>query len=126
MTTQTLPREDTTATDRQEPAHGAVHSIFATIRRLFGGAEKEREQLGAIERGTWELTMAVEPDETDGGYIAECLEVPGAMGQGETEEAALRNLSDAISAIVEVKLAEESLPSHAHDLHGRRVVNVKL
>lgn len=41
-----------------------------------------------------------EPDE--GGFWATCLEVPGANGQGETEEECLRDLSEAVKLILEV------------------------
>jgi predicted RNase H-like HicB family nuclease len=45
--------------------------------------------------------IKVEPDEIDGGFVAECLDVPGAMAQGETEEEALEALSEALQDIVE-------------------------
>jgi predicted RNase H-like HicB family nuclease len=40
-----------------------------------------------------------EPEE--GGFWATCLEVPGANGQGETKEACLRNLTEAIQLMLE-------------------------
>ena len=40
-----------------------------------------------------------EPEE--GGFWATCLEVPGANGQGDTKEACLRNLSEAIQLMLE-------------------------
>jgi predicted RNase H-like HicB family nuclease len=121
--TQTLP-QDKTAAAPKEPAHSVVHSVFASIRRLFG-AEKAREQVGPIERGTWELTLIIEPDDLDGGFVAECAEVTGAMGQGETEQEAVQDLMEAINAIVEVRLREEH-PPIAGATSGRRVVNVRL
>lgn len=121
--TQTLPR-DKTADAPSGPAHRGVHSVFASIRRLFG-AEKAREQIGPIEKGTWELTLIIEPDELDGGFIAECAEVTGAAGQGETEQEAIQDLMEAINAIVEVRLREEH-PPVAGAAPGRRVVNVRL
>ena len=121
--TQTLPRDKTSAAP-SEPAHRVVHSIFASIRRLFG-AEKEREQVGPIERGTWELTLIIEPDDLDGGFVAECAEVTGPAGQGETEQEAIQDLMEAINAIVEVRLREEH-PPVAGAVPGRRVVNVRL
>ncbi len=40
-----------------------------------------------------------EPDE--GGFWATCLEVPGANGQGETKEACLQNLGEAVELLLE-------------------------
>ena len=40
--------------------------------------------------------------EGEGGYSAQCLELPGAISQGETKEEALRNIKEAIEAVLEV------------------------
>jgi predicted RNase H-like HicB family nuclease len=45
-----------------------------------------------------------EPDE--GGFWATCLEVPGANGQGETEEECLHNLAAAVKLVIEVNEEE--------------------
>ena len=45
-----------------------------------------------------------EPEE--GGYWATCLEVPGANGQGETKEACLQNLKEAIQLLLETEREE--------------------
>lgn len=45
-----------------------------------------------------------EPDE--GGFWATCLEVPGANGQGETKEACLENLKEAVLLLLETERAE--------------------
>ncbi len=42
-----------------------------------------------------------DPDE--GGFWATCLEVPGANGQGDTQEECLRNLADAVRLLVELE-----------------------
>ena len=52
-----------------------------------------------------------EPDE--GGFWATCLEVPGANGQGETEEECLRDLSSAVALILEVN-EEEAMRDDPH------------
>ena len=46
-----------------------------------------------------EFTAIVERDEN--WYIAYCLEVPGANGQGKTIEECKRNLSEAVALILE-------------------------
>ena len=50
-----------------------------------------------------------------GGYWANCPEVPGANGQGETVAAAKKNLRQAIRLIFEDRLAdvERGLPEDA-------------
>lgn len=45
-----------------------------------------------------------DPDE--GGFWATCLEVPGANGQGETEEECLGDLAAAVKLVLEVNEAE--------------------
>jgi predicted RNase H-like HicB family nuclease len=50
------------------------------------------------------FTVKVERDEIDGGYVAECLELPGCLSQGETEEEALENIVDAITGVLEAKM----------------------
>lgn len=39
-------------------------------------------------------------DELDGGWVAECLDLPGAMGQGDTEETAMENVREAIGWVL--------------------------
>jgi len=34
--------------------------------------------------------------EDEGGYSAQCLELPGAISQGETKEEALKNMEEAV------------------------------
>lgn len=43
----------------------------------------------------------------DGYYVAQCLEVPGAISQGKTKEEALRNAKEALELVLEV-LEEEA------------------
>jgi predicted RNase H-like HicB family nuclease len=62
---------------------------------------------GATLQSTFEFTVEVEPDECDGGFIAECVQLPGCMAQGETEEEALTNIVDAITAVLEVKMQDQ-------------------
>ncbi len=55
------------------------------------------------------LTAMLHRGESDeGGYWATCLEVPGANGQGETEEECLRDLASAVRLIIELN-EEEAL-----------------
>ena len=45
----------------------------------------------------------------DGWYVVECPTIPGCMSQGETEQAALRNIEEAIQLCLEVR-RERGLP----------------
>ena len=46
-----------------------------------------------------EFTAIIEKDEE--WYIGYCLEIPGANGQGKTDEECKKNLTEAISLILE-------------------------
>jgi predicted RNase H-like HicB family nuclease len=46
-----------------------------------------------------EFTAIIEKD--GDWYIAYCLEIPGANGQGKTKEEVLENLADAIALFLE-------------------------
>lgn len=43
-----------------------------------------------------EYTVLVEPDLEDGGYVVECLDIPGCFSQGNTRDSAIKNITDAI------------------------------
>lgn len=85
------------------PVPKPVVAVFAALRKAFGRAEDERDQ---SDTGSWALCIVVEADPIDGGFIAECPDVPGAMSQGETEREAFENLIHAINAIVELKMEQ--------------------
>ena len=50
------------------------------------------------------LIVTLERDET-GMIVAECPAIPGCVSQGRTEEEALANIREAISACVEARAA---------------------
>jgi predicted RNase H-like HicB family nuclease len=52
-------------------------------------------------------TLQVRVWQEDGGYIAECLDIPGCMSQGETRSEAIANILDAISGCLDV-IAEDA------------------
>ena len=55
--------------------------------------------------------VILEPQE-EGGYTVRCLELPGAISQGETKEEALMNIKEAIGLVLEV-LSQELLVDNA-------------
>ena len=46
--------------------------------------------------------MVLEKDQDGGGYSVQCVELPGAISQGETREEALKNIKEAIELVLEV------------------------
>lgn len=54
-------------------------------------------------------TYRVFQDEASGEYVAECHEIPGLSGIGETAPEAVAELQEALAGWLEV-LAEQSLP----------------
>ncbi len=56
-------------------------------------------------------SVILEPQE-EGGYTVRCLELPGAISQGETKTEALENIKEAITLILEV--LREDLESRNH------------
>jgi predicted RNase H-like HicB family nuclease len=87
-----------------------VVAFFGALRKAFGRAEDRRDIIrdpgNVAHRGAWELCIVVEPDPVDGGFVAECPDIPGAMSQGETEREAVENLIDAINTVLEVKIEQ--------------------
>lgn len=48
------------------------------------------------------FTVALREDREEGGYVAECLDMPGCVSEGETQEEAVANIEKAINACLEV------------------------
>jgi predicted RNase H-like HicB family nuclease len=66
----------------------------------------------------------------DNFYVAECLEIPGCMSQGTTEEEAIKNASDAIKACLGVMLedflkrARQSNPANLVGIEKQEIFRV--
>ena len=43
-------------------------------------------------------------DQEDGGYIVQCVELPGALEQGDTPQEAITNGTDAIKSVLQFQL----------------------
>lgn len=57
-------------------------------------------------------TVILEPQE-EVGYTVRCLELPGAITQGETREEALTNIKEAIGLVLEVLSDDLTLRSNS-------------
>lgn len=68
------------------------------------------------------FTVTLTPDEDDGGWVAECVELPGCVSEGETQHEALENIVDAITSVLAFRM-EQQLPDDrgARDGGPRRV-----
>ncbi len=54
------------------------------------------------------FTIKLEASE-EGGYTAQCLELPAAISEGNTREEALENIKEAIQLVMEVTGREASV-----------------
>jgi predicted RNase H-like HicB family nuclease len=61
---------------------------------------------GGLIESELEFNIKIEADELDGGFVAECIEFPGALAQGETEREALENVIDVIASVLELRLRD--------------------
>jgi predicted RNase H-like HicB family nuclease len=77
--------------------------LCSAIRRIVRAFETNRGD----DHAQWTLTVRVTPDTLDGGWVAECPELPGCFSQGETREEALSNLSDAIAGVISLRLEQQ-------------------
>ena len=49
------------------------------------------------------FTVTLKKDEETGWITVQCLELPGAVSQGRTRTSALRNVKEAIQAVLEAR-----------------------
>ena len=77
--------------------------LCSAVRRVLRRFETERSDTHA----QWTLTVRVGPDSLDGGWVAECPELPGCFSQGETREEALGNLSDAVASVISLRMEQQ-------------------
>ncbi len=55
--------------------------------------------------------------EDAGGFSVRCVEIPGAISQGESREEALTNVKEAIGLILDVRRDELHTESPRHEIH---------
>jgi len=56
-----------------------------------------------------QLSIVIRPDHEDGGFIAECLDLPGCLSQGNTLEETLANIKEAAEGCL-LSMAEHGDP----------------
>ena len=67
-----------------------------------------------MKRMKFHVALQKEPQ---GGYVARCLELPGALTQGETEDETLANMKDAILTIIDMMREQgEPIPTQPAEI----------
>jgi len=66
---------------------------------------------------TWMKFTAVLYPEDEGGFSVRCLEICGAISQGDTRQEALANIKEAIGLILEVRWEELCAESPRYEIH---------
>jgi predicted RNase H-like HicB family nuclease len=57
----------------------------------------------------------------EGGFTVQCVEIPGAISQGENKDEALANIKEAIELVLEVQREELQKKTHAIGLEISKV-----
>jgi predicted RNase H-like HicB family nuclease len=65
-------------------------------------------------------TVVLESQE-EGGFTVQCVEIPGAISQGENKDEALANIKEAIELVLEVQREELQKKTHAIRLEITKV-----
>jgi predicted RNase H-like HicB family nuclease len=65
-------------------------------------------------------TVVLESQE-EGGFTVQCVEIPGAISQGENKDEALANIKEAIELVLEVQRQELQKKTHAIRLEITKV-----
>jgi predicted RNase H-like HicB family nuclease len=66
-----------------------------------------------FKEGALRIVFTIQKDDLDGGYIAECADLPGCISQGETQVEAAANLADAIAGYLAVVIEDHLQKHHA-------------
>jgi len=96
----------------------AWQRFLSSFRRAAHSFESERSD----KASSFELLVDVRRDDLDGGYVAEVVDMPGVMSQGDTEEEALENVVEAWSEVVTARLARQFTERSSMDSGGVETV----
>jgi predicted RNase H-like HicB family nuclease len=95
--------------------------VVRAIRAAVRTAKVEWKGVQHDDRGETTLSgnvtfrVEVEADELDGGFVARCLDLPGCVSQGDTEQEAVENLVEAISGVMEARMQRHLRVQPLHD-----------
>jgi predicted RNase H-like HicB family nuclease len=83
----------------------AVHAVRVAVRSAVIDWRSVKHTRGkSTISGNVAFRVEIEGDELDGGYVAQCLDLPGCISQGETEQEAVENLVEAIIGVLEARM----------------------
>ncbi len=98
------------------------------IRRLLEAARKAagRDTRGRVHwdgenqalHAEIEFKIEVMEDELDGGFVVQCLNLPGCMSQGETVEEAFDNIGEAIGGVLAARFERNLREQEAQIAQG--------
>ena len=75
--------------------------------------------------GVYDFKVMIEPDEESGGYVITCPSLPGCYSQGDTIDAAIVNIKEAILLCLEdMQANNEEIHDSSKTLLGSVVVSI--
>ena len=75
--------------------------------------------------GAYDFKIMIEPDEESGGYVVTCPSLPGCYSQGDTIDAAIVNIKEAILLCLEdMQANNEEIHDSSKTLLGSVVVTI--
>lgn len=80
-----------------------IRRLLEAVRKAAGGGTRGRVRWDGENQALHaeiEFKIEVMEDEVDGGYVVQCLNLPGCMSQGETVEEAFDNIGEAIGGVM--------------------------
>ncbi|MDQ4025346.1 MAG: type II toxin-antitoxin system HicB family antitoxin [Actinomycetota bacterium] len=96
-----------------------MSSVLRGLRGMVSAVRFRRGKASAA----FEFNVILEEDRVDGGFVAFCIEFPGCVSEGETEEAAIANIADAIAGVIAARMRQDlavSLQSPPLPVEGER------
>ncbi len=64
------------------------------------------------------FSIEVMEDKLDGGYVVQCLNLPGCMSQGETVDEAFDNIGEAIGGVLAARFERNLREQEARLIQG--------
>lgn len=75
-----------------------IEQLIKDAQRQLAALPLEWDEIVTIKRETY--TLRVSADRREGGFVVQCLELPGAIEQGETADEAITNGKNAIESVL--------------------------
>lgn len=86
------------------------------MKQQFTAVSKRNGARKILKKSIYQYTAVFEPDE-EGGYTATIPSLPGCISEGDTFEAASKNIREAASLYLEVmKKGREDIPTEMHGI----------